>query len=143
MLRLFSVLVLMSSLPQQDPVQELIRLEQQLTDALVRNDIRTIDSLWADDLVFIGLNGKPSSKSERLSGMKAPVSPSQPTVTAAVNDQVKVRLYGETAVVTLLSRWTTRANNRESIDQYMTTHVWARQQGKWRLVSAHVTRLAQ
>ena len=126
-----------------DPVQELIQIEQRLTDALVRLDVRTVDNLWSDDLVFIGLNGKPATKAERLSQMKIPPAPSDITVTAAVNDEVKVRVYGQTAVVTLLATWKTRGNNRESSDRYMTTHVWNKQRGQWRLVSAHVTRLAR
>jgi len=143
MLLFFGALLLIQAAAAPDPAQELIRLEQQLTDALVRYDVRTVDTLWADDLVFIGLNGRPFSKQERLSGLKAPVASSAATVVAATNDQVKVRLFGETAVVTLLAVWTTRTHSGESRDRFMTTHVWTKERGQWRLVSAHVSKVSQ
>jgi hypothetical protein len=73
MLLLISALLLIRTPVAPDPAQEIIRLEQQLADALVQLDTRTIESLWADDLIFVGTNGKAFSKLERLSGMKAPL----------------------------------------------------------------------
>jgi uncharacterized protein (TIGR02246 family) len=123
------------------PAQEVVGLEQQLLDALVRSDTRTIASLWADDLAFVGTNGKTSSKAQRLAGMTRPPTSSDATVSSATNDDVKVRLYGQTAVVTLVSTWTTRAGNGEFSNRYMTTHVWVKQRGRWLLVSAHVSNI--
>jgi len=143
MYSIVGLILFIGTLAAADPKQELIQIEQRLTDALVNLDIRTIDSLWGDDLVFVGLNGRPATKAERLAQMKVPPSPNDATVTAVTNDEVKVRVYGQTAVVTLLATWKTRANDRESSDRYMTTHVWTKQRGQWRLVSAHVTRLAK
>lgn len=136
-----ALLLLAKSAAQTDPVQDLVRLEERLTDALVRLDVRTIDGLWSDDLIFVGTDGKSTTKAERLSRMKGNTG-SSASVSSAMNDEIKVRLYGQAAVVTLLSTWRTRANNREISDRYMTTHLWAKQRGQWRLVSAHVTRLA-
>jgi uncharacterized protein (TIGR02246 family) len=124
------------------PAEELVGLEQQLLDALVRSDTRTIANLWADDLVFVGTSGKPSSKAQRLSGMTGPVTSSDVAVAGATNDEVKVRVYGQTAVVTLVSTWSTRTSNREFSNRYMTTHVWVKQHGRWRLVSAQVSNIA-
>jgi uncharacterized protein (TIGR02246 family) len=125
----------------QDAVQEVIQIEQELTDALARYDVKVIDALWADDLVFIGPAGRPASKQQRLAGISAAPA-SAAIVVSVTNDEVKVRIFGETAVVTLLSTWTTKANDRESRDPYMTTHVWVREQGRWRLTLAHVSRVA-
>jgi ketosteroid isomerase-like protein len=125
-----------------DVVQEITRLEQQLTDALVRNDVSAVDRLWSEDLIFIGTDGKASTKARRLAGMSAPAS-SGDAVVAATNDDVKVRLYGQTAVVTLLSTWKVHAGERDFSDRYMTTHIWTRQRGRWQLVAAHVSKVAQ
>jgi ketosteroid isomerase-like protein len=124
-----------------DATQDLVRLEQKLTDALVRNDVANVERLWADDLMFVGTDGKSSTKTERLASMKAPASPAI-AVLSATNDEVKVRLYGETAVVTLLSTWNVRVNDRDSSNRYSTTHVWTRKRGRWLLVTAHVSRVA-
>ena len=125
-----------------DPVRELTALEQKLTDALVRSDAATVDALWADDLVWIGLNGKPSSKAEQLASMKGQAA-TAPSSVSATNKDVEVRLYGSTAVVTVRSTWTTRTDAGERASDYIATHVWSERGGRWRLVSAHISRVAQ
>ena len=116
--------------------RQLIELERQLSDALVRQDAAVLNRLWSDDLVFTFPNGKVSNKAQRLAGQKPSAQPSESTNS---NDQVKVYLYGNTAVVTVLSTWKGKAGTQEYSDQYQTTHVWVKQQGRWQLVAAHVS----
>ena len=118
--------------------RQLIELERQLSDALVKQDAAVLDRLWSNDLVFTFPNGKVSSKAERLAGQKPTDQPSQST---NLNDQVKVYLHGNTAVVTVLSTWRGKAGAQEYSDQYQATHVWVKQQGRWQLVAAHVSQL--
>ena len=141
-LLLTALLLVPGPAAQADTTDDFILLEQQLTDALGRSDARAIDGLWSDDLVWIGLNGKPSSKAQRLAGMTASVDTSAPAVVTVNNKRVESRVYGKTAVVTVLSTWTTRTSNGESASDYMATHVWNKQHGSWRLVSAHISRMA-
>ena len=125
--------------PSQTSVErQLIELERQLSDALVKEDAAVLDRLWSNDLVFTFPNGKVSSKAERLAGQKPSDQPSQST---NLNDQVKVYLYGNTAVVTVLSTWRGKAGAQEYSDQYQATHVWVKQQGRWQLVAAHVSQV--
>ena len=118
--------------------RQLIELERQLSDALVKEDAAVLDRLWSNDLIFTFPNGKMSSKVERLAGQKPADQPSQST---NLNDQVKVYLYGNTAVVTVLSTWRGKAGAQEYSDQYQATHVWVKQQGRWQLVAAHVSQV--
>lgn len=138
---LLGALLLVGVAAGADPIQDLTALEQKLTDALVRSDASAIDALWADDLVWIGLNGKLASKAEQLAGMKAQAA--GPSVLSATNDDVTVRPYGSTAVVIVRSTWTTRTDVGERASTYVATHVWAERGGRWRLVSAQISRLAQ
>ena len=118
--------------------RQLIELERQLSDALVRQDAAVLDRLWSNDLVFTFPSGKVSNKAQRLAGQKPSAQPSESTNS---NDQVKVYLYGNTAVVTVLSTWKGKAGTQEYSDQYQTTHVWVKQQGRWQLVAAHVSQV--
>ena len=117
---------------------QLIELERQLSDALVKEDAAVLDRLWSNDLVFTFPNGKVSNKAQRLAGQKPAAQPSQ-SESATSNDEVKVHLYGNTAVVTVLSTWRGKANNRAYSSQFQATHVWVKQQGRWQLVAAHVS----
>ena len=118
--------------------RQLIELERQLSDALVREDAAVLDRLWSSDLVFTFPNGKVSNKAERLAGQKPAAQPSQ-SESKTSNDEVKVYLYGNTAVVTVLSTWSGKANNQEYSSQFQATHVWVKQEGRWQLVAAHVS----
>jgi ketosteroid isomerase-like protein len=117
---------------------QLIELERQLSDALVREDPAVLDRLWSNDLVFTFPNGKVSNKAQRLAGQKPAAQPSQ-SEASTTNDEVKVFLYGSTAVVTVLTTWSGKENNQAYSSQFQATHVWAKQQGRWQLVAAHVS----
>ena len=117
---------------------QLIELERQMSAALVREDAAVLDRLWSNDLVFTFPNGKVSNKAQRLAGQK-PTAPSSQSESETINDEVKVHLYRNTAVVTVLSTWKGKANNQEYSSQFQATHVWVKQQGRWQLVAAHVS----
>ena len=87
---------------------ELHALEARLSAALVEQDVETLAELWHDDLVFIGTNGRTSTKLERLAAQRpTTVPPGQ----SNINDEVTVRLIGDIAVVTVLSRWTAHTDS--------------------------------
>ena len=117
---------------------QLIELERQLSEALVKEDAAVLDRLWSNDLVFTFPDGKVSNKAQRLAGQKPAAQPSQ-SGPVTTNDAVKVYLYGNTAVVTVLSTWSGKENNKAYSSQFQATHVWAKQQRRWQLVAAHVS----
>ena len=114
----------------------LVELERQMSEALAREDAAVLNRLWSDDLVFTSPNGHMTNKTQRLAGQKPSAQSAQ---LANINDEVKVRVYGNTAVVTVLSTWKGKAGTQEFSDQYQATHVWVKQRGRWQLVAAHVT----
>ena len=126
------------ALSQTSVERHLIELERQLSDALVNGDAAVLNRLWSNDLVFTFPNGKVSSKAGRLAGQKPWDQASQST---NLNNQVKVYLYGNTAVVTVLSTWRGKTGAQEYSDQYQATHVWVKQQGRWQLVAADVSQV--
>jgi ketosteroid isomerase-like protein len=124
--------------PERSVEGQLIEFERQLSDALVREDAAVLDRLWSNDLVFTFPDGKVSNKAQRLAGQKPTAQPS-PSESETTNDEVKVHLYGNTAVVTVLSTWKGKANNQAYSSQFQATHVWVKQAGRWQLVAAHVS----
>ncbi|SRR5258707_9990131 len=123
--------------PKRSVEVQLIELERQLSAALVREDAAVLDRLWSSDLVFTFPDGKVSTKAQRLAAQKS--APSSQSESDTTNDEVKVYLYGHTAVVTVRSTWSGKANNQAYRSQFQATHVWAKQQGRWQLVAAHVS----
>jgi len=125
---------------QQNAESEIMNAEAQLADAFTRQDVTKIDQLWSDDFVFTAPNGKVFTKQQRLAGMKPLPADATPTLINH-NDQVVVRVYGNSAVATVLSSW--QAANAATGDQYQATHFWVKQGGRWRMVAAQVAQRKQ
>jgi ketosteroid isomerase-like protein len=126
-----------ASRPTQTVEGELIELERQLSQALARQDASILDRLWSQDLVFTFPNGQVSDKARRLAAQKPAEDPNQLTNR---NEELKVHLYGNSAVVTVRSRWLDKSGKQQG-DPYQATHVWVKQQGRWQLVAAHVSQV--
>jgi ketosteroid isomerase-like protein len=119
--------------------QEILQAESQLAEALNALDDAALDVLWDDHLVFIGSNGHSSTKAQRLKGVRDAKASAASRVTST-NDDVRVQLFGTAAVTYVVSSW--HGMDGASPQQYRATHVWARKNGKWKLVSAHVSKVA-
>ncbi len=119
--------------------QEIRRLEREWFDSYVRGDRAAFDRIVADDAVFTYGNGSVGNKSEAIGEIKAPADPSY-SLTA---DDIKVRVYGNTAIVTgiVIEKGTFNGRSINSRSRY--TDVWVRRSGRWQVVSAQNTRLPQ
>jgi len=118
--------------------RELIELERQLSEALATQDTSVLDRLWSESLVFTFPNGKISNKAKRLAAQKPSADPNQ---LISRNEEVKVHVYGNSAVVIVRSRWVDKAGAQQYGDQYQATHVWVKEHGRWQLVAAHVSQI--
>lgn len=117
---------------------ELRELERQLSEALSKQDAPVLDRLWADTLVFTFPDGKVTNKAQRLAAQKPSVDPTQLT---SRNEDVKVQLYRNSAVVTVRTRWDGKAGTQSFSTLYQATHLWVKQSGRWQLVAAHVSQV--
>src|SRR5207245_7214296 len=84
-------------------------------------------------------NGKVGNKSEAIAEVKAPADASY----SLTSDDVKVSVYGDTAIVT--GRVTEKGifNGRSLNSQSRYTDVWVKRNGLWQVVAAQNTRLPQ
>ena len=119
--------------------RELIELERQMSEALAKQDASVLDRLWSENLVFTSPNGQISNKSKRLAMQKPPQAAANQMTNR--NEDVRVQLYGNTAVVIVKSVWEGKTTTGQFSDPYQATHVWVKQQGRWQLVAAHVSQI--
>ena len=144
--------------PNSQAEQEILRLEKELVEAGLRGDAVAADRLMADDYFFLTRDGvvhenlkaallgrmkSGESSVDLLARMKTDES-DEPTPLAAKIDDTQIHIYGDTGVVIVRSTYKSRgADGRvvESPTRYL--HVWARQQGRWRLVAGSSTRIEQ
>lgn len=124
--------------------QTLTQLERDYSVAYLNHDLATIDRILADD--YVGIDGRAvvSNKAQELDEAKAPEPGSaQPDylVTDEILSELRVRAYGDAAVVTGLSTEKVLIKGNATTVRYRRTSVYIRRQGRWRCVSFHATRL--
>ncbi len=119
--------------------QELRALMQTEYTAGMRNDVATINRIWADEYVSTGPKGQTTAKAQMLSYYKtAPLSQTK-VGPMALND-VHVQVYGDVAVMT--GRATGTSQNGKPIGASLRfTRVHVRRQGQWLVVANHLSRI--
>ena len=120
--------------------QALTQIEREIGRANIDRDYDYFNRVEADEFVFTGENGSLTTKKEDLAGLKEPANPDYKLETYDVDD-VKVTLYGKTAVVT--GRVTTKAKFKgaEVAKQTRFTDVFVWRDRRWQLVAGHSSRI--
>jgi ketosteroid isomerase-like protein len=117
--------------------KEIEALELQWREAIIANDVTKMDHLLADDYIGISANGTVETKAQSLAQRKAGTVR---ILKLDIND-LKVRVYGETAVVT--SRADLEGTNGQSdiSGNYRYTRVYNHRFGQWKIVSFEASRM--
>jgi ketosteroid isomerase-like protein len=125
--------------PVQAAEQRIRELEQQTNAAVVSGDLRVFEELLADDFTHTNQAGIFRTRAQWLANHKPGHSP----YTRYDVDELKIRVYGETAVVT--ARTTPQGQDSRGkpiTGQYRYLRVWAKRDGKWRAVAFQGTRIS-
>jgi ketosteroid isomerase-like protein len=115
----------------RDITKELVTLEQNFNDALVRSDWKTVEQLYADDVTFTNSDGSVSHKSDTIDELR---SGNTKFDSIEISD-VKVKDLGSVAVVTGKLSETGHYKTIDLTGTYRFTNVWAKQAGRWKLVA--------
>ena len=119
--------------------QELIKLENDWNNALVKRDVAALGRIVADDWTIIDSDGIIVTKTEFLVNLKSGAD----VYTSAVGDEWKVRVYGDAAVV--LGRLTGKEQykGKDLSGQYRYTDTWIKKAGRWQCVASAGTKITK
>jgi ketosteroid isomerase-like protein len=124
--------------------QEVESAEHAWSKAFLRHDLDALSRLLADDFVGIDGRGVVSDKAAELEEAKAPPSGFQgPVLTREDLSDVRVRVYGSTAVLTALNTAQFTDKDGPSTIRYRRTTVWVFRGGRWQCVSFHGSRVLE
>jgi ketosteroid isomerase-like protein len=124
---------------ENDEVRVLFDLESKMAQAWVQRDARTLERILADDYTLAGTGEALVGKGECLAGI---VNPEFRTTAAIVAD-LRIRVYGDAAVVT--GRATYRGSSKERgryVRRFRFTDTFVRQGSTWKCVATHASGLA-
>jgi ketosteroid isomerase-like protein len=113
-------------------LDELIELNHQYIEAVQQSDVGRFDRILADDFLASNPDGSLVDKQQFLAQTALPV-----TISGLAALDVRVRILGDVAIIHARTSYTT-ANGDPRNGRY--TDIWARREGRWLAVAAHVTR---
>src|SRR3982074_1548385 len=120
-----------SDKPQQEPIdvgQQIRQLNDDWVKAMMRGDAETLDRIMADDFFFtVRLEG--DNKTQFI----ADVISGDLKIKHISREQVNVRVFGSTAVLTARDSATWLYHGRELSGQYKIIKVFAERAGRWQL----------
>jgi ketosteroid isomerase-like protein len=118
--------------------KEIENLEAQWRSALMQNDVATINRLLADDYLGINPNGTLETKADALALRRAGTT----KISSIDPINMKVRVYGDTAVVTSQVQLEGHDGDRDISGRYHYTRVYSHRSGEWKVVSFEASRMA-
>ena len=119
---------------QTSSVDQAIRqLDKERIQAQMGADAVALDRIYADDFIGVGPSGTVRNKAQVISDFTSGTLKFQSITT----DEVRVRVYENTAVETGLSTMVGQDNGKTVPRDTRFTRVWIKQQGRWRLVANH------
>ena len=114
--------------------QELATLRIQLNEALLKKDRAFLEQSFADEFYCIHSNGVAMSKAEEISAAMS----SDRAWTAANTDELKIRAYGDVAVVTGRVTYEGTAQGFTPGPRRF-TDIFVHRAGRWQMIGCHAT----
>ena len=115
--------------------QVLQAMEQDWLNAEKNHDAATFEKLVADDWIAISPDGKSETKAERAAKIKSSHA------TSATMGDMKVRVFGNAAVVTGTDDEATMEGGKKSTGHYVWTDVFVKRDGKWLAVASQTAQV--
>jgi ketosteroid isomerase-like protein len=117
--------------------KEIEALEQRWREAIISNNVAEMDHLLADDYIGISANGTVETKAQALAARKAGTV----RITQLDLNDLKVRVYGDTAVVTSKADLAGTNGQSDISGNYRYTRVYNKRLGQWKIVSFEASRM--
>jgi ketosteroid isomerase-like protein len=123
--------------PNRSVVQVIRQVDHERIQAQIGADAVALKRIYADDFIGIGPSGTVRTKPQVIADFTSGDLKFQSITT----DDVRVRVYGNTAVETGRSTMIGQDKGKTVPRDNRFTRVWIKQQGRWRLVSNHYSTL--
>jgi len=120
---------------------ELMQIERDIGEANINRDKAFFERVEADEFIFTDSSGGITTKTEDVGSLDKPAGETK--LISYVPDEMKVRVYGRTAVVTGRVTSTYRRQDKEIVSRTRFTDLFVRRDGRWQLVAGHSSQIRQ
>jgi len=115
--------------------EELLKVERGFVDAIAKNDLDAIERFVTDDWIIINADGGIIDRERFLEVIKSGTL----THEMMESEDMRVRVYGDSAVVSALTRSKGKFMGQEFTTHERSTDVFVRRDGQWRCVLTQLT----
>jgi len=119
--------------------QELLKVEKEFAKAIVKNDLEGIERLVAVDWIIVDPDGEIVERARFFEVIKSGAM----THDAMESEDFRIRVYGDSAVVTGITRTKGKFMGQEFSTKERATDVFVKRDGRWQCVLTHLTRLSK
>lgn len=119
--------------------KELLKLEKQFEAAIVKNDPEAIRECVTDDWIIIDPDGGIIDRERFLEVIRSGALTHQ----LMEHGDTRVRVYGDSAVVTALTRTKGKFMGQEFTTRERSTDVFVKLDGEWRCALTQLTRFTK
>src|ERR1700736_1364349 len=133
-----SLAVLFSLAWAESVEEQLKKLETDRAAAVVKGDVATLEKQTSDDYSLINMNGQMSGKAQMVNAFKT----GQSKLTSDELSDMKVRVYGSTAVITGKADVKGMLGGKDATGQILFTRVYVKKNGQWQSVAFLQTRVS-
>ena len=105
--------------------------------ANIDKDAKTLDQTLADDWVGLDYQGTSNSKAQALANLKS----GQSTTQSIELGPMKVRVFGDSAIVTGSDTEKSTYKGKDSSGNYVWTDVFVERNGRWQAVASESTKV--
>ncbi len=124
---------------KNDVDQQIIQLEKQRLEAMTSADTDALALILADELTYTHTSAAQDTKQSLIQAIQSGTLKYESIAT----DDVSVRVYGDTAVVTGSAKLTVVARGQQNSFGLRFTDVYAKQEERWQMVAWQSTRLPE
>ncbi|MFL6724624.1 MAG: nuclear transport factor 2 family protein [Sphingomicrobium sp.] len=126
-----------TSRDKSDPIEALGQLDRERIQAQIGADAAALDRLYAEDFIGIGPSGTVRTKPQVI----ADFTSGRLRFQSITTDEVRWRVYGDTAVETGRSTLIGQDRGKAVPPDNRFTRVWVKRQQRWQLVANHYSLL--
>lgn len=117
--------------------KEVFAVVAKWSEAVRSRDERELRNVFETDLVITAWDGKTRGKAEEIALLTAK---SESTIVSIVNEEMKVRAFGDTALVTARTKMRTVANRKDAFTVFRFTAMLLKRDERWQIIALQTSR---
>lgn len=134
-----ALLALAFAAPCASAAEPIEKVDASWNELRQRSDVDGLEKLIDDRFVLVHSDGQVQYKADYIAQLRTRSRVNGPIL----NEDVKVRSYGDTAIVNGISVQSGVSDGKPWSGRFRFTRVWKQHDGAWKIVSSHSSRIAE